>query len=156
MRAITFEELPATVGQTITGEPLQISATDSEHFHKATWLDEAYPDGDVGEFPDEIVEGFLLLGVLDALLRFATGRDDSTMWGLNYGLDKVRFVAPVHFGELMIPTFETLQVLPKDEGFKVLRRCTFELAESGDTVMVADWWTYALPRGTVERARRDR
>jgi acyl dehydratase len=92
--------------------------------------------------------------MLDALLRFATGRDDSTMWGLNYGLDRVRFVSPVRVGETIIPTFETLRVEPKDEGFKVLRRCVFRLEASSATAMIADWWNYAMPRGTVEKGRR--
>lgn len=155
MHTITFDDLPGTIGQSITGEPFQISANDSALFQKATWLDKAYPDGDVNEFPEDIVEGFLLLSMLDAVLRFATGRDDSTMWGMNYGLDKVRFVSPVHFGDTIIPTFQTLQVEPKDEGFKVLRRCTFRIEDTSATAMVADWWSYAMPRGTVERARRD-
>lgn len=152
---IRFEDLPTTVGQIIQGDPFQLNAQDSELFNKATWLDKAYPGGDVSEYPDQLVEGFLLLSMLDAVLRFATGKDNSTMWGLNYGLDKVRFIAPVHFGDMIIPTFETLEVVPKDDGFKVLRHCVFRLEGSDTPAMIADWWGYALPRGTVEKARRD-
>lgn len=155
MSAISFEDLPGTVGQIIQGDPFQLNAEDGALFSKATWLDKAYPGGDVPEYPDEMVEGFLLLSMLDAVLRFATGKDNSTMWGLNYGLDKVRFIAPVHFGDTIIPTFETLEVVPKDEGFKVLRRCVFRIEGSVTPAMVADWWGYALPRGTVEKARRE-
>jgi hypothetical protein len=155
MPASTFEDLPKTVGQIIQGEPFQINAEDGALFSRATWLDKAYPGGDVAEYPDEIVEGFLLLSMLDAVLRFATGKDDSTMWGLNYGLDRVRFVTPVHFGDTIIPTFETVEVVPKDKGFKVLRHCVFQVEGSSSPAMVADWWGYALPRGTVVRARRD-
>jgi hypothetical protein len=154
MPAVSFEDLPSTVGQIIQGEPFQLNSEDGALFSKATWLDQAYPGGDVPEYPDELVEGFLLLSMLDAVLRFATGKDNSTMWGLNYGLDKVRFIAPVHFGDTIIPTFETLEVIPKDEGFKVLRRCVFRLEGSSTPAMVADWWGYGLPRGTVEKARR--
>lgn len=155
MSAISFEDLPGTVGQIIQGDPFQLNAEDGALFSKATWLDKAYPGGDVPEYPDEMVEGFLLLSMLDAVLRFATGKDNSTMWGLNYGLDKVPFIAPVHFGDTIIPTFETLEVVPKDEGFKVLRRCVFRIEGSVTPAMVADWWGYALPRGTVEKARRE-
>ena len=148
-----FEDLPTTIGQTITGEPFHLRIEDSDLFHRATWLDRAYPE-EVSEFPYDLVEGFLLLSMLDAVLRFATGRDDSTMWGLNYGLDKVRFVAPVRFGDMLVPTFETVQVVPKDEGFKVLRRCTLRFEASSATAMVADWWCYVLPRGTVGKTRQ--
>lgn len=154
MTTTKFEDLPDSVGEIIEGDPFQINAEDGALFSRATWLDRAYPGGDVAEFPEQIVEGFLLLSMLDAVLRFATGKDDSSMWGLNYGLDKVRFVAPVHFGDTIIPTFETLEVVPKDDGFKVLRRCTFQPEGSSSPAMVADWWGYALPRGTVEKARR--
>jgi hypothetical protein len=51
-------------------------------------------------------------------------------------------------------TLETLEV-PKDEGFKVLRHCIFRLEGSPIPAMVADWRGYALPRGTVEKARRE-
>lgn len=155
MSTSRFEDLPNTVGQVVHGDPFQLSAEDSALFSKATWLDKAYPGGDVAEYPDQMVEGFLLLSMLDAVLRFATGKDDSSMWGLNYGLDKVRFIAPVHFGDTIIPTFETLEVVPKDDGFKVLRHCVFQVEGSSHPAMIADWWGYALPRGTVEKARRE-
>src|SRR5262245_20481645 len=106
MAAVSFEDLPTTVGTVIKGEPFVLNAEDSELFARATWLDKAYPDGDVPEFPDDLVEGFWLLGMLDAVLRFATGVDNTTMWGLNYGLDKVRFISPVHLGDTILPSFE--------------------------------------------------
>lgn len=155
MPTVKFDELPGSIGTIIEGEPFHLSAEDSELFHKATWLDKAYPGDDVPEFPERIVEGFLLLSMLDAVLRFATGIDDTTMWGMNYGLDKVRFTAQVRIGDTIIPTFETLQVVPKDNGLKVLRRCTFRLQKSSEVAMLADWWGYALPRGTVEKTRRE-
>lgn len=154
MANVRFEDLPNTVGAIVEGEPFALGAADSELFARSTWLDKAYPSGDVPEFPEDIVEGFWILAMLDAVHRFATAADDDTMWGLNYGLDKVRFITPVHLGDILIPTFETLAVTPKDQGFKVLYHCTFRHEASGTPAMIADWWTFVLPRGTVERARR--
>lgn len=154
MSTSAFDELPNTVGSVVVGEPFCLGAEDNEFFHRATWLDKAYPNGDVPEFPDEIVEGFWLLSMLDAISRLSAGTNDDQMWGLNYGLDRVRFVTPVHLGEMITPTFETLQVVPKDGGYKVLRRCTFQVDGHEAPAMVADWWGYVMPRGMVEKGRR--
>ncbi|MET8977923.1 hypothetical protein ABZX85_20120 [Streptomyces sp. NPDC004539] len=141
------------MGTTIQGEPFTLDAEDSRYFHKATWLDTAYPD-DVEEFPDTLVEGFWLLAMVDAVSRLSTSTDSTATWALNYGLDRVRFISPVHLGQRILPTFEVLDVVPKDGGYKVLRRCTFQVEGAETPAMVADWWGYVLPRGTVERGRR--
>ncbi|MEW2574004.1 MaoC/PaaZ C-terminal domain-containing protein [Streptomyces sp. NPDC047070] len=145
---------PAVVGQVIIGEAFVVTREDVDRFESGTWVDRAYPEGDLPEFPETLVEGFHLLSLVDPVLQFALGDDRGAMWGLNYGLDKVRFVSPVHIGDRVVPTFETLAVEPKDGGFKVLRRCTFTVEGAERPAMVADWWGYQLPRGVVEKSRR--
>ncbi|MFH8805609.1 MaoC/PaaZ C-terminal domain-containing protein [Streptomyces sp. NPDC017936] len=145
---------PAVVGQVITGEAFVVTREDVDRFESGTWVDRAYPEGEIPEFPETLVEGFHLLSLVDSVLQFALGDDRGAMWGLNYGLDKVRFVSPVHIGDRVLPTFETLAVEPKDGGFKVLRRCTFTVEGAERPAMVADWWGYQLPRGVVEKSRR--
>ncbi|TRW80981.1 hypothetical protein FK535_18140 [Mycolicibacterium sp. 018/SC-01/001] len=149
----TFADLPGTVGHIVNGAPFVLTHEEHAAFEKATWLDKAYPD-ELPEFPPTLIEGFLLLSMVDAAARLAAPDDTATMWGLNYGLDKVRFIAPVHLGQTVLSTYETLAVEPKDEGFKILRRCTFTVEGADTPAMVADWWSFVLPRGTVERARR--
>lgn len=145
---------PAVVGEVIVGEPFVVTRWDVDRFESGTWLDRAYPDGTIPEFPETLVEGFHLLALVDPVLQFALGDKRAQMWGLNYGLDSVRFVSPVHIGDRVLSTFETLRVEPKDQGFKILRRCTFAVEGAERPAMVADWWAYQLPRGVVERARR--
>lgn len=65
--------------------------------------------------------------MVDAVARFASPHGRDQFWALNYGLDRVRFVSPVHFGDRIKPTFETVVVTPKDEGYNLLRRCTFHV-----------------------------
>ncbi len=142
------QALRATIGQVTTGEPFCLSNDDVDHFEKGTWLDKAYPDESVPEFPDTLIEGFHLLSMLDATARFALGDSVHEMWGLNYGLDKVRFVSQVHRGDRIIPSFETVEVVPKHPGYKLLRRCTFTVEGHSTPAMVADWWVFALERGT--------
>ncbi|MET8989362.1 hypothetical protein ABZW49_28265 [Nonomuraea wenchangensis] len=72
-----------------------------------------------------------------AVSRFADGGVDD-LWGLNYGLDRVRFVSPVHLGDLIVPTFEVLKAVRKDPGYKILRRCTF-------AVTCAATWQISFP-----------
>ena len=147
-RAENFDELPSTVGRVVVGEPFSLSSDDIEHFERGTWLDQAYPDGSVPDFPETLIEGFHLLSMMDAVARFALRDESSDLWGLNYGLDKVRFVSQVHHGDRIVPTFETLEVTPKGDGYKLLRRCTFTVEGSETPAMVADWWVYVLRRGT--------
>jgi hypothetical protein len=145
---------PAVVGEVIIGEPFVVSREDVDHFERGTWLDRAYPPGAVPEFPETLVEGFHLLALVDPVLRFALGDRAGQMWGLNYGLDNVRFVSQVHLGDRVHSHFEILDVQPKDVGFKVLRRCTFTVEGADRPAMVADWWGYQLPRGQLEKSRR--
>ncbi|MBP2327204.1 crotonobetaine/carnitine-CoA ligase [Kibdelosporangium banguiense] len=153
VKPVKFDDLPSTVGMVVQGKPFALGNEESDLFHRATWLDKAYPE-DPPEFPENLVEGFLLLSMVDAVSRMAGMSDADTMWGLNYGLDRVRFTSQVHLGDRILPTFETLEVVPKDLGFKVLRRCTFTKEGHDRPAMVADWWTFVLPSGTKEKRRR--
>jgi len=151
---ISFEGLPSTVGQVVYGAPFVLSEEDIENFHKGTWLDRAYPEDSVPDYPETLIEGFHLLSMLDAIARFSSGHADDEMWGLNYGLDSVRFVSQVHRGDRIVPTFETLAVDRKDDGYKLLRRCTFTVEGQPRPAMIADWWTFVLPTGVHEKNRR--
>jgi acyl dehydratase len=150
----SVETSSTVIGQVITGEPFVVTREDVDQFESGTWVDRAYAEDDIPEFPEDLVEGFHLLSLLDPVLQFALRENRGEMWGLNYGLDKVRFVSQVHIGDRVLPTFETLAIEPKDEGFKVLRRCTFTVEGAERPAMVADWWGYQLPRGVVEKGRR--
>lgn len=153
MSSTAFDDLPSSVGQIIHGVPFALGNDEDAAFQRATWLDRAYPE-DLPEFPETLVEGFLLLSMVDAMSQLAAPSASDDSWGLNYGLDRVRFIRPVHFGQTVHSTFETLAVEPKDNGYKVLRRCTFTVEGADGPAMIADWWGLVLPRGTVERARQ--
>jgi acyl dehydratase len=162
MTRTAFERLPETVGEVLVGEPFVLGAPELERFEKATWLDRAYPQ-DPEEFPENIIEGFLLLAMVDSILRFAEAdaaaksgqvEPEPSMWGLNYGLDSVRFISQVHVGDRILSRFETRAVEPKDLGYKVLRHCVFTVEGHERPAMTADWWVFVLPRGTFEKGRR--
>jgi carnitine-CoA ligase len=131
----------------VTGKTFTISAEQQELFDRATWLDQAYAEGDADEFPETIVEGFLLLSLLDALSRFAGLVDPDTTWGLNYGIDRARFVSPIYFGDPIVPEFEVLEVKHKHDGYLVLQHCTLTVEGADRPGVVADWWGLIQQRG---------
>jgi acyl dehydratase len=145
-RSEPVDSSPVPVGAVVHGEPFVLGEQGSTQFSQATWLDRAYPDHDP-DFPEALVEGFWLLSMVDAVSRLAEPAGRADIWGLNYGLDRVRFISPVHFGDRIESTFEVLEVVPKGPGWKVLRRCTFQVEGHDDPAMIADWWTFVLPRG---------
>jgi acyl dehydratase len=144
---VPFNELPSLKGRTTVGDPFVVTPEDQERFDVATWLDRAYAGPSVPEFPDNIIEGFYALSLVDAVVVFNTPGDRDAYWGLNYGLDRVRFVSPLWLGKPIVPTIEYLDVKPKDGGFLVLRRVTFSHEDSDRPGMVADWWGFVQPRG---------
>lgn len=143
---VSFDQLPTLIGTKTTGEPFTVTAEDQDKWDRACWIDRAYPAEDP-DFPDNIIEGFYSLSLLDALARFAGLSDDETSWGLNYGLDRVRFVSQMYFGDRIIPQFEIIDVKPKGEGYLILRRCTLIVEGAARPGVIADWWIFALPRG---------
>ena len=145
-RVVAFADIPSLVGETVVGETFSLTREDQLAFEKATWVDRAYPDPDPPEFPEDVVEGFFLLSLLDALTRMALLFDPETCWALNYGLDRVRFVSELSMGDRIVPSFEILSVREKNEGYLVLKRCTLSKEGASRPGMVADWLAYISPR----------
>jgi carnitine-CoA ligase len=145
-RPVRFEEIPQLQGRRSTGEPFTVERAERDLFERVTWLDRAYPEPDPPEFPADIVEGFHVLALLDAVSAMAMPFDRSTAYGYNYGLDRVRFVSPVMVGDRVVPSFEVLEVRPKGDGYLILRRCELQVEGGERPALVADWWVYLLPR----------
>lgn len=68
-----------------------------------------------GPFGVPVAHGFLTLSLLPAFTRTAFEVRNSSA-GVNYGLDKVRFPAPVPVGSLLRATFRLLAFDPLDDG----------------------------------------
>lgn len=92
-----------------------------------------------------IVQGSLILSQLVRLARILPV-PDGTAFSLNYGFDRVRFVAPLPTGTPVRARF-TLTGLEPDHRLGVLStvRVTFETADA--TVAVADWKGLAVRSG---------
>jgi acyl dehydratase len=83
-----------------------------------------------------IAHGFLMLSLFSSLLRQAIGLHDGTM-SINYGLDRVRFIAPVHVGARIRGRFERASEEEKNGGTKVTWDVTIE--DEQQPCCVARW-----------------
>jgi acyl dehydratase len=66
-------------------------------------------------FGGTIAHGFLTLSLLAGLIEKIGVTPENTVMGMNYGFDKVRFLAPVKSGKRVRMVGEVLNVNQKDE-----------------------------------------
>ena len=145
-RVVGINELDELVGLELHGDRFTLHRANQELFERATWLDRAYPDPSPPEFPEQTVEGFFNLALLDALAIRTLRFDPETSYALNYGLDRVRFVAPIMLGDVVDARFVILAVKPKHNGRLLLRRCEMHVEGHTRPALIADWWVCVLPR----------
>jgi len=89
-------------------------------------------------FGGTIAHGFLTLSLIGALLRKTESLDGFRM-SVNYGLNRVRFIAPVPAGSRIRGRFATASVEEKDEAVKVVWSVTVEREQSTTPCCVAEW-----------------
>ncbi len=143
--ALTAEEVPALLGGVIetnftVGEDLR------RLFESATLLDQVY--GVELEQEGDIVEGFLLLSLVDALTHPYLQLDPVKWMGLNYGFDRVRFLKPARTTDLLRLRAEICEVKAKGAGFLVKLACSFFVVSGAEPQLaaVAEWLVFATPR----------
>jgi acyl dehydratase len=141
------DDLPDLVGLTYEGEPFVITREERDTFERVTWIDRAYQDPDPAGFPEDMIEGFHSLALLDAVSRLATPRAARRAGiGYNYGLDRVRFTHPIRIGDRIRSRFEVTDVRPRGNGYVTRRHCELTVEGAGRPALVADWLTIWLPQ----------
>lgn len=145
-RIITFDEIPHLAGTTHAGVPMTVTRSERDAFEGLTLVHLAHPEQQPAEFPANIVEGFHVLSLLDAMTGLARPLDPVTTYAYNYGLDRVRWVSPVCIGDELHSTFDCTAVEAKGEGWLIRWTCTVTVAGADRPAMVADWIAYVLPR----------
>lgn len=146
LRDLPLEEVPALAGTHHVGPWFALDEGDRELFARATWLDRVYPEPPPPEFGDDVVEGFLTLGLLDALWNQVIRFDRATTYAMNYGVDRVRFVTPVRTGQRLRLELDVEEVRPKADGLLVRMRCVIAVEAQERPAMVADWLVIVRPR----------
>jgi acyl dehydratase len=138
----TLAELEPLVGQqiatsdwiTVTQERIQLFA-DATGDHQWIHLD---PErARAGPFGTTIAHGFFTLSLLPELSASAM-EVRGTRMGVNYGLNRVRFPAPLPSGTRLRGHFKLLKYEPIDGGAQITTEVTMEREGSDKPVCVAE------------------
>ncbi len=93
-------------------------------------------------FGGTIAHGFLTLSML-VHLSTSIPNDlppmDGLLMGVNYGMNKVRFVNPVPSGARIRATAQVAEVTLKDNSVDQIRNMTIEIEGSDKPALVAEW-----------------
>ena len=138
----TIAELKDLVGQevgvsewiTVTQERIQLFA-EATNDHQWIHLDTERAKG--GPFGTTIAHGFLTLSLLPEMAATAFHVRETRM-GVNYGLNKVRFPAPVPSGSRLRARFKLIGYQPLDGGAQITTQVTMEREGSDKPVCIAE------------------
>ncbi len=116
-----------------TSDWLEIDQARIDTFADATgdhqWIHVDSERAAEGPFGATIAHGFLTLSLLPPLLN-QLYRVDNVRMAVNYGLDKVRFMAPVRVGSKIRLTARVLSVSPLEGAVQATFESTFEIEGS--------------------------
>ena len=138
----TIAELKDLLGQeigvsdwiTVTQERIQLVA-DATNDHQ--WIHVDVERAKAGPFGTTIAHGFLTLSLLPEMAASAFGVRETRM-GVNYGLNKVRFPAPVPSGSRVRGLFKLIGYEPLEGGAQLTVQVTMEREGSDKPVCIAE------------------
>lgn len=91
-------------------------------------------------FGGTIAHGFLTLSLASAMVQDAVERLEGVVMGVNYGFDKVRFLAPVPAGSKVRGRFRLLSAEDKGGGRWLLKHeLTVEIEGGEKPALIAEW-----------------
>ncbi len=135
-------DLAPLVGQPIgSSDWVRIEQDRIDAFAQATgdhqWIHVDPVRAAAGPFGAPIAHGFLTLSLLPMLFESGFGIDDVRM-GVNYGLNRVRFITPVKVGSRVRAHFKLLAFEPLDGGAQLTVEATIELEGAPKPACVAE------------------
>ncbi len=140
---ISFAELPTLVGKTAYVSDWM--AVDREHlqmFAKSCYLEPENVDMSFSKnnaFGSDLVDGFLLL----SMLVFWNFKDfpmkSDRAWGLNYGLNRVRWITPVMVGDKVQAECKVVSMEPRGDGWLGVLDVTVTKEGAERPAMTAEW-----------------
>ena len=134
-------DLQALVGHDIgCGDWLPVDQARINLFAQATgdhqWLHTDPARAASGPFGATVAHGFLTLSLLPALFESAFAIDDVRM-GVNYGLNRVRFMSPVRVGSRVRGRFKLVSYEPLPGGAQLTVDATIEIDGADKPACVA-------------------
>jgi acyl dehydratase len=96
-------------------------------------------------FGGTIAHGFLTLSLLSSMAYEALPTVQGRAMGINYGFDRVRFLAPVRSGSRVRAHFTLADLVMRSEREAMLRHTvTIEIEGQAKPALAADWLTLAV------------
>ncbi|MEU5565138.1 MaoC family dehydratase [Micromonospora musae] len=138
----SIDELAAAVGETVGPGPWQaIDQKRVDLFADATddhqWIHVDPERAAAGPFGGTVAHGYLTLSLLPALAG-TLYRVRGVGMGVNYGLNRVRFPAPLRVGSSVRASATFTDVSTVDGGVQVVNTVTVETDAGGKPVCVAE------------------
>ncbi len=138
----TLAEMQALVGQELgSSDWMTIEQDRIDQFALATgdqqWIHTDPARAATGPFGTTVAHGFLTLSLVPVLSEAAFTVDDVRM-GVNYGLNRVRFAAPVRVGSRVRGHFKLLSCEALEGGAQMTVQATIELEGSSKPACVAE------------------
>lgn len=138
----TLAEVQGLIGQELgSSDWLTIEQDRIDQFAQATgdhqWIHTDPARAAAGPFGATVAHGFLTLSLVPMLSEAAFTVDDVRM-GVNYGLNRVRFAAPVRVGSRVRAHFKLLTFEPLEGGAQLTVQATIELEGSSKPACVAE------------------
>jgi len=151
---LTFDNLGDRVGEEITvSNWFAVSQDQVDLFATAThdpdWIhvDPARAARE-GPFGRAVAHGFLTLSMLSHLAHEAGLWPEGTAYGVNYGFDKVRFIAPVPVGARIRARFVLRDFARRgDGGYAMTTAVTVEIESEDKPALAAEWRALFYPAG---------
>ena len=142
LRVAHLQDLRERVGEVLCAGPwITVDQHRIDLFAQATddhqWIHVDRERAAQGPFGTTIAHGFLTLSLLPILFERALVIEDVRM-GVNYGLNRVRFTAPVPAGSRIRGHFRLLGYEPLEGGAQLVMEVTMELEGSSKPACVAE------------------
>lgn len=147
-RTISLSQLPALVGTElglsdwITVDQTMIDQfADATHDHQFIHVDPQRAEAET-PFGGTIAHGFLSLSLLSAMNYNCTPKIREQQLGINYGFDKVRFMAPVRSGAQVRGRFHLESIRFRGSAMVQLTyKVTVEIGGEKKPALTAEWLT---------------
>lgn len=141
--ALSVTQLRERVGEEVGVSPwLEIDQARIDRFAEAIddpqWIHVDPERARSSPFGTTIAHGFLTLSLLSHLIESTFSFDDRKM-GINYGLNRVRFTAPVPVGSRVRAHFVLGSWERTDDMIQTVWNVTLECEGSDKPVLVAEW-----------------
>jgi acyl dehydratase len=139
----TLQELVGLVGQSVaTSDWILVTQEAVNQFAQATgdhqWIHVDVERAKAGPFGAPIAHGFLTLSLIPQFFDSALHIADVRM-GVNYGLNRVRFIGPVPVGSRLRASLTLLKVEPiENQGLQLTWEVTTEREGAAKPVCIAE------------------